>query len=86
MQRELDVHGVGGRVGVDQRVTTLVQLAGVGEPHPDPHCRVHRLLGKHPAGVEAQPQVVRADLAPARDGESVVSGTHQLEHRTRKAS
>ena len=75
VQGELDVDCVGRRVGVDQRVTALVQLVAVGEPHPDPHRRVHGMPVEHPAGVEAQPQVLRADLTPTGHGESIVPGT-----------
>ena len=75
VQGELDIGCAGGRVGVDQRETALVQLVAVGEPHPDPHRRVHRILVEHPAGGETQPQIMRADLTPTGHGESIVPGT-----------
>jgi hypothetical protein len=74
VQGELDIGCPGGRIGVDQRETTLVQLVTIGEPHPDPHRRVHRVFAEHPAGVETQPQVVRADLTSSGHGESIVPG------------
>ena len=57
MQGEVDVDGVGGRVGIDECVAALVQLVAVGEPHRTPHRRVQRPVGEQSATVEAQPQV-----------------------------
>ena len=84
MQHELDVDGVGGPVGVDQRVAALVQLVAIGEPHPDPLGRMQRSLLEQPAGGEAEPQVVRADLGPSGDGQLVVARAEQLEHGARE--
>jgi hypothetical protein len=58
VQCELDVDGVGVRVGVNERVAELMLLVAVGEPHPDPHRRVQWPIGEHAAGFEVQPQVV----------------------------
>jgi hypothetical protein len=73
VQRELDVDGVVDRVRVDQRVTALMNLVAVGEPHADPHRRVQRRVLQHAAGIKAQAQVVRADLAAAGHGQPVVA-------------
>jgi hypothetical protein len=81
VQRELDVDSVGVGVGVDERVAALVLLVAVGEPHPDPHRRVQRPIGEHAARVEAQPQVVRTELAVSSHCQLVVAGAKQLEYR-----
>jgi hypothetical protein len=73
VQRELDVDGVGLRIRVDQRVTALMPLVAVGEPHPDPHRRVQWPIGQQAAGSEAQPQVVRAEFAPTGDSQLVIA-------------
>ena len=70
---ELGVDGVGLRIGVDQGVPALMQLVAVGEPHPDPHRRVQRPIGQQAARLEAQPQVVRAELATAGHGQLVLA-------------
>ena len=80
MHCELDVDGVGLRIGVDQGVPALMQLVAVGEPHPDPHRRVQRSIGQQAARLEAQPQVVRAELATAGHGQLVLACAQQLEH------
>jgi hypothetical protein len=80
MQRELDVDCVVDRVRVDERVAVLMKLVAIGEPHADPHRRVQRRVLQHAAGIKAQAQVVRADLAAAGHGQPVVARAHQLEH------
>ena len=82
VQCELHVHGVVGRIGVDQRVAALVQFLAVGEPHSDPLRRMQGPVGEQATGLEAQPQVVRGDLGASGDREFVVARTQQLEHRT----
>jgi hypothetical protein len=62
VQGEVDVDGSGVGIGIYQRVATLMRLAAIREPAPHPHGRVHRPFGQQPAGVEVQPQIVRADL------------------------
>jgi hypothetical protein len=57
VQRELDVDGVAGRIRVDQRIAALMHPVAVGEPHPDPHRRVHGTVVQQPTRGEAQPQV-----------------------------
>src|SRR6476660_5921459 len=67
-------------LGSDQRVAALMQPLAVREPHPDPHRRVQRPIGQQAAGIEAQPQVVRAELAAAGDGHLVIARAQRLEH------
>jgi len=55
-----------------------MQLVAVGEPHPDPHRRVQRPIGQQAARLEAQPQVVRAELATAGHGQLVLACAQQL--------
>ena len=86
MQRELDVNGVGLRVGVDQGVAPLVQLVLVGEPHPDPHRRVQRAVTEHAARLEAQAEEMRADLTPPGHRQLVVARAQHLEHRALESS